>query len=122
MPLTAFRMLYCILLATMLYLALTPGPLRDIVPVSEHRHVLAFAVLPVVSSLAWPRLSLRMQFAFYAALGGTIELVQSWMGMGRQGTVQDWLVDCAAAAAALCLVGVWRRLPQRETTASEQGL
>jgi hypothetical protein len=122
MPLTAFRMLYCVLLAAMLYLALTPGPLRDIVPVSEHRHVLAFAVLPIVSSLAWPRLSLRLQFAFYAALGGAIELVQSGMGLGRQGTLQDWLVDCAAAAVALVLVGIWRRLPQRETAASKQGL
>jgi VanZ family protein len=122
MPATAFRLLFCALLAGMLYLALTPGPLRNIVPASEHRHVLAFAVLPIVSSLAWPRLSLRLQFAGYAVLGGAIEFAQSWMRVGRQGTVQDWLVDCVAAAAALFLVGMWRRLPQRETAASKQGL
>lgn len=102
------RIAFLVLVAAMLFLALTPGPLGMVIESGEHRHLLAFTLLPLVGSLAWPRLSLRAQFAFYAVLGGVIELVQAWMALGRNGSWFDWAIDCAAAAAALLAVGAAR--------------
>lgn len=102
------KLAFLVLTAAVLFLALTPGPLGAVIESGEHRHLLAFTLLPLVGSLAWPRLSLRAQFAFYAVLGGAIELVQAWMAVGRQGEWLDWAIDCAAAAAALLVVGLVR--------------
>lgn len=102
------KAVFLVLTAAMLFLALTPGQLGMIVESGEHRHLLAFTMLPLVGSLAWPRLSLRMQFVFYALLGGVIEIAQAWMAMGRHGDWGDWAIDCLATAVALLIVGVVR--------------
>ncbi|UZK69498.1 hypothetical protein OKW76_16085 [Sphingomonas sp. S1-29] len=102
------KAVFLVLAAAMLFLALTPGQLGMIVESGEHRHLLAFSLLPLVGSLAWPRLSLRLQFVFYALLGGAIELTQAWMAVGRAGEWDDWAIDCLATAAALLLVGIFR--------------
>lgn len=109
MYLTLLRTSFVALLCVMLYFALTPGPLGGLIPVSEHRHVLAFSILPLVSSLAWPNLSYRLQFIGYAMLGGAIEIAQNGMHLGREGNLYDWMVDCIAAAIVLALVALWRR-------------
>ncbi|WP_131601072.1 hypothetical protein [Sphingomonas sp. 37zxx] len=102
------RMLFIVLVMAMLYLALTPGPLGSIIADGEQRHVLAFTMLPLIGSVGWPGLSLRLQFVLYAMLGGTIEIAQEWMGLGRAGEWADWSVDCLATAAALLVVGIIR--------------
>lgn len=100
---TTIRLFYAALLAAMLYLALTPGPWGQIIESSEERHALAFAILPLLSCLAWPALGVVLQFLFYAALGGAIELAQLAMHAGRNAEWNDWFVDLLVAAGALVI-------------------
>lgn len=108
--LTRRRFTFLILLALMLFVALAPGTIIGSFGSGENRHAFAFAVLPLVSAPAWPRLRLSWQFAAYAALGGAIELAQWALANFHQPEWADWLVDMSAAAAALLAVALYRRL------------
>jgi hypothetical protein len=107
--LTRMRLTFMILLTAMLFVALAPGTIIGAAGSGENRHALAFAVLPAVSALAWPRVPLLWHFAAYAALGGAIELAQAMVSDFHTAQWDDWLVDMAAAAAALGAVALVRR-------------
>jgi hypothetical protein len=107
--LTRRRFTFLILLALMLFVALAPGTIIGEFGSGENRHAFAFALLPLVSASAWPRVALKWQFAAYAALGGTIEVAQWGIANFHQPELGDWLVDMMAAAAALGLVWLVRR-------------
>jgi hypothetical protein len=106
--LTRSRLLFATLLVLMLFVALAPGEYIGAAGSGENRHFFAFALLPMVSAIAWPRIALGWQFAFYAALGGGIELAQGAMHSFHHAEWGDWLVDMAAAAIALGIVAAWR--------------
>jgi hypothetical protein len=108
--LTRSRLLFLTLTALMLFVALAPGEIIGPAGSGENRHFFAFALLPVVSALAWPRVPLFWQFAFYAALGGAIEVAQGVMNSFHHAEWGDWVVDMAASGLALGLVAVvrWR--------------
>ncbi|RYY25545.1 MAG: hypothetical protein EOP62_13040 [Sphingomonadales bacterium] len=95
-------------LAMVVFLALTPGPLGLVVESGPVRHLLAFAALPVLSALAWPRIRMVWQFAAYALLGAAIEIAQLLMDVGRLAEWDDWANDLVATAVALMLVALVR--------------
>lgn len=95
------RLVAALLFALMLYLAFTPGRMGMLVESGFGRHALAFSVLPILTTLAWPRLPASVQFLGYVALGGAIELIQGWMHLGRRAEWSDWVVDIAVTAIAL---------------------
>jgi VanZ family protein len=111
------RLIFFALVVGVLYFALTPGPLGAIIEMDEHRHIIAFSVLPLASSIAWPRLSLKLQYAGSLVFGAGIEVVQEVMGMGRAGELHDWIVDAIASAIALSIVWAVRKVEPDATEA-----
>jgi hypothetical protein len=108
--LTRRRFTFLILLALMLFVALAPGTIIGTFGSGENRHAFAFALLPLVSAAAWPRVALKWQFAAYAVLGGAIEVAQWAISTFHSAQWRDWLVDMAATAGALLAVALARRL------------
>lgn len=102
------RFAFIAMAGSVLVLALTPGPLGEVIESGEHRHILAFSILPLASALIWPRTSYRLQFLGYALFGAAIEVAQGVMAVGRAAELDDWLIDCAAAAVVLGLVAIVR--------------
>lgn len=74
----------------------------------------AFAVLPVLSSLAWPQIRPVWQFLGFAAFGAAIELSQLVMNVGRLAEWDDWENDLIAIAAVLILVSGLRTWAERQ--------
>lgn len=109
-----FRLFFLVAVALVTFLALTPGPLGQVVESGPVRHLLAFAALPVLSSLAWPQFKPGWQFIAYAAFGAAIEIAQLLMNMGRAAEWDDWANDLAATAIALTLVSVGRGFLERQ--------
>jgi len=107
------RLFFILVTALVTFLALTPGPLGQLVESGPVRHLLAFAALPVLSSLAWPRIGALWQFFGYAAFGAAIEIAQLLMNIGRVAEWDDWANDLIATAIALLLVSAGRVLSAR---------
>lgn len=105
-----WRLAFFVTAVVVTLFALLPGPLGQIIESGEERHLLAFAMLPALSSLGWPRVGPVRQWLGYALFGGAIELAQEWMGLGRHAELSDWLLDLAAAAISLALAHAIRRL------------
>lgn len=108
MPIAVLRLFFALAMFLVTFLALTPGPLGQVVESGPVRHMLAFAALPVLSSLAWPRIHPLWQFFAYALFGAGIEAAQLWMNVGRLAEWDDWANDLIATAIALMLVTAWR--------------
>ncbi|WP_271078062.1 hypothetical protein [Aurantiacibacter sp. MUD61] len=87
-------------------------------------HGLAFAVLGLLTPFAFPRLSLWLILIGLVVLGGGIEVVQTYTGMGRVGEWIDFYMDVIAASsgimAAILLQALWHeRRPEEPEVASE---
>ncbi|MBO9711503.1 hypothetical protein [Sphingomonas sp.] len=106
---TRSRLTFLFMLVMMLFFAFSPGQLTGEFGTGENRHAFAFAVLPLVSAFAWPRFRLRWQFLIYAALGGSIELVQMLLRTTHVAEWDDWFTDIGAAAIALLVAWGLRR-------------
>ncbi|MDG2535753.1 hypothetical protein P6144_18980 [Sphingomonas sp. HITSZ_GF] len=96
------------------FLALTPGPMGQVVESGPARHLLAFAALPVLSSLAWPQVKPIWQFLAFALFGAAIEIAQLLMNVGRLAEWDDWANDLIATAVALMLVAAGRTWLERQ--------
>ena len=77
-------------------------------PSDKVEHMIAFAVLAVLGSLAYPRTALLKLLAGLSLFGAFIELIQAIPALQRDSDPLDWLADTAAAAAVLAFVW-WRR-------------
>lgn len=100
------KMLFWLLAAAVLFLALVPGPLGAIIPSDAERHYLAFLVLPAVAAYAWPRVPILIMWVVFVAFGGAIELLQSLMGLGREAEWSDWINDMVAITVSLVVGAV----------------
>ncbi|WP_137863497.1 MULTISPECIES: hypothetical protein [unclassified Sphingomonas] len=109
----ALRLFFASAVVLVTFLALTPGPLGQIVESGPARHLLAFGALPVLSSLAWPRLNPYWQFLAYAGFGAAIEIAQLLMDVGRVAEWEDWANDLIATTIALALVSAARMWSRR---------
>ncbi|MCA1200127.1 hypothetical protein K9B35_19340 [Sphingomonas sp. R647] len=104
-----------------LFLAVSNHPLAHVIESGPARHALAFAILPITTSLLWPRLPFLPHLIFYAVFGAAIEIAQWQMHAGRSGELEDWLVDIAVAVFVLATVAQVREyLAQRRRGAPEQ--
>lgn len=111
----ALRMFFVLTLVTVTFLALTPGPMGQVIESGLVRHLLAFAALPALSSLAWPHVKPIWQFLAFAAFGAAIEIAQLLMDVGRVAEWEDWANDLIATAIALILVSRVRAWSARFT-------
>ncbi|MBV1916936.1 MAG: hypothetical protein KUG65_02570 [Sphingomonadaceae bacterium] len=97
--------------AMILCLALVPAMDWGINLGGSKLHLLAFGVLAVIGSLGCPGLNPLVLLAGLAGFGGSIELLQGWMAVGREAQLQDWFDDIKAATATITLISLIRLLP-----------
>lgn len=107
----AARAVFALALLVTLVMALLPHPPRvgfeDFG--DKFDHILAFAVLTLCASLAFPaarplRIGERLSF-----LGALIEVLQSIPALHRDCDIRDWIADTIAIAVALTVVALVRR-------------
>lgn len=113
----AARILFWVLIASVLFFALIPGPLGDIIESDVERHYLAFLVLPAVASYGWPRLSVVLLWIAFVAFGGMIEILQLVMALGRAAEWRDWVNDIVATTISLVVSTVILRMVRPTHTA-----
>ena len=102
------RAAFWISAVSVLFLALVPGPLGEIVKSDAERHWLAFLVLPALAFIGWPDMgAMKLWFAF-AAFGAAIEIAQWAMNLGRQAQWSDWVHDLIATTISLAIVWIVR--------------
>ena len=102
-------------------MAFTPEPPRlpgD--PPDTYLHALAFAVLALLSRMAFPAAGAFTLLAGLAGLGLAIECVQAIPELGREASVRDWLVDIAASTAVLAALAPLRRGRARRTASGRR--
>jgi hypothetical protein len=87
-----------------------PQQALHLFPWDKAEHFLAFYVLSICASAAFPRRGLILIAAGLAAFGGLIELVQALPLLHRDCSFQDWLTDVVAITAALAPMALvpWR--------------
>jgi hypothetical protein len=73
-------------------------------------HMLAFAILALLASRAFPAARLLRIGERLSFLGALIEIVQSIPALHRDCDITDWIADTVAVAATLALVAGLRRL------------
>lgn len=100
------RTLFWLLAATVLFLALVPGPLGSIIASDVERHYFAFLLLPAIAAYAWPRIPVPMMWLAFVVFGGLIEILQMQMGLGRAGEWRDWMNDMTATTISLVVSAV----------------
>lgn len=90
-------------------LALLPGPTQDIISNDSARHVIAFVILTILLSTTWQSVPLWQWAAGMIILGGAIEVAQGVMGLGREPSWSDWLIDVFAVMLAIGPSAIFRK-------------
>lgn len=104
------RLFFLLLVAAMAIAAVAPGPILGIQGNGDNAHAYAFLILPIASSVAWPRVRPLWHFLGYVMLGGAVEIVQPLFGTSHIAEWEDWIVDIVAAGGALGVVVLVRWL------------
>lgn len=106
------QILFWLLAAAVLFFALVPGPLGEIISSDVERHYLAFLVLPALAAYAWPRMPIPALWLAFVLFGGAIELLQMEMALGRAGEWRDWTNDMMATTISLVVAAAILRRRQ----------
>jgi hypothetical protein len=101
---------WCALLFA-LVMAILPHPPH--LPIDQFgdkfEHMLAFSVLALIGSTAYPRMPLFRLGERLSFLGAIIEVLQAIPALGRDCDIRDWFADTIAVAVMLGLVYLVRR-------------
>jgi hypothetical protein len=99
---TLMRVAFWVALATTLWFAWSPHP-PTLLSNDKSQHELAFAVLAIGWTLAWPQARWWAVAAALAGIGGLIEIVQAIPSLHRDSDINDWYADVAAIILALAV-------------------
>ena len=83
-----------------------PGP--DFVGADKLEHLLGWAALSAWFGSLFERRTFPWLVVIMIAIGGGIEVLQSWMALGRQGDWRDVLFNSAGVATGLFVAGARR--------------
>jgi VanZ family protein len=109
-----FRASFWIAVVFALVMALLPQPPQLPGYASDKvQHILAFAALAALGSIAYPSASSIRLLAWLSAFGALIEAFQAIPSLNRDSDIVDWVADTCAAAVVLGPVRWWRRRAQR---------
>lgn len=90
--------------------ALPKPPAVPLSPSDKVLHMLAFATLAALGSIAYPKTSpVKLALGLFV-FGGFIEVVQMIPALHRDAQALDWVADAVAATAALLAIHGCRRL------------
>ena len=78
-------------------------------PPDKILHIIAFAVLAALASLAYRRTNKLILLAGLSLFGALIEIVQLVPSLYRDGDVVDWVADTASAGLVLALAALIER-------------
>jgi VanZ family protein len=88
-----------------LVMALLPHPPQVLGDTNDKvQHIIAFATLSVLATLAYPRLGLVKIGLLLSAYGAAIEVLQAIPILHRDSSFWDWVADTAAIIVSLALV------------------
>ena len=79
-------------------------------PTDKIQHIVAFAVLTILSFPAYPAVGWYIRFGWLALCGAAIELGQMIPALGRSADAIDWLADSAAVAITIGMTILLDRL------------
>lgn len=96
------------LIATFVAACLPPAEAPTLGESDKFNHIVAFTVLSIVASWAYPRLRAGWILVGLGFVGGAIELVQAIPAIGRDAEWADWAADLAAVAITLAIVAALR--------------
>jgi len=77
-------------------------------PSDKVQHIVAFAMLALLGSFAYPATALLRLLAGLSLFGAFIEVVQAIPALHRDSDVLDWLADTVAVIVVLAVVRWWR--------------
>ncbi len=107
----AFLLLFWAALALAVTMALLPRP--PVTPIDrfgdKFQHMLAFATMTGLATVAFPRAPLLRIGERLSFLGALIEVCQSIPALGRDCDIRDWIADTLAIAVVLLLATALRR-------------
>jgi peptidoglycan/LPS O-acetylase OafA/YrhL len=86
---------------------LPPEPGTSLLP-DKVQHAIAFAVLALLGSYAYPRISPAWLVAGLSLFGGLIELAQGTSLIHRDCDPLDWLTDTVACVIVVLALRWWR--------------
>lgn len=92
-----------------LILAIIPSPSIPGNPNDKFLHAIAFVVLALLATFAFPRIRLRYLAILLAGFAASIEIIQWMMQQGRVAEWYDFTASAVAAAVVLFLVFLVRR-------------
>lgn len=92
-----FRVFFWLLLGVILAVSIMPAEDAPTVFADDKlNHILAFFVLSFMARIAWPQFNTFLLLGMLAVFGGTIEILQFSMGLGRQADWMDFAADVLA--------------------------
>jgi hypothetical protein len=103
-----FKLAFWLTLFGTLWFAWSPRP-PALLADDKLQHMLAFAVLTVLFSLAYPAVRWLWILVMLAALGALIEYVQAVPVLHRDSDIHDWYADLAAITIAMIICGIVRK-------------
>jgi hypothetical protein len=77
-------------------------------PSDKIQHIAAFAVLAVLGTLAYPRITATRLIIGLSLFGAAIEVLQAIPMLHRDSDPLDWLADTIACAIVLLALQWWR--------------
>jgi len=83
-------------------------------PSDKLQHIVAFATVAGLGSIAYRKMGLMRLLASLSAFGAIIEVLQRIPALHRDGDPLDWAADTIAAAMVLTAVW-WRRRAQESS-------
>lgn len=105
-----FRILFWSAAIFALIMAALPQPSQlPGAPSDKLLHILAFACLALLGSVAYPRLSALKLIGPLSVFGAIIEVMQLIPELHRDAEPLDWVADTAAVIAVVFVIHVWRR-------------
>ena len=104
----AIRLLFWAAVVVSLVMALIPHPPQlPGHPSDKIQHVLAFATMGILGSLAYPRLGTLRLIVALSLFGAFIEVAQAIPVLHRDSDPLDWLADTIACTVAVIAVSSW---------------
>jgi len=111
----SLRALFWLALVFAVTMALLPHPPELLIDSAGDKveHMLAFSVLALLGSVAFPQISLARLGERLSFLGALVEVFQSIPALHRDCDVRDWLADTLAIIVILLIVNALRALRLR---------
>ena len=78
-------------------------------PNDKVQHIIAFATLAALGSIAYPVTSIVRLLVGLSLFGALIEFVQAIPALHRDSDVMDWIADTFAVLVVLTVVRGWRQ-------------